>query len=125
MERLVVQVMRGDDDDEKELHKVTRTLRAELLRLDVEDVELLQQNDVPEGAKGLSAIAGWLAIWLNSVAELRNTVGALRDWTTRSQRTVEVTFGADGSDTLKVTGVSSARQDEIITAFLNRHVTSA
>ena len=46
-------------------------------------------------------------------------VAAVRGWTSRTGRTVEVSVGGDA---LKVTGVTSQQQEKIIDAWLARHV---
>ncbi len=42
----------------------------------------------------------------------------LREWTSRTGRTVEVSIGRDK---LKVTGVTARQQDQIIDSWLARH----
>ena len=49
---------------------------------------------------------------------LRAVVAAMRGWTSRTGRTVEVSIGGD---VLKVTAVASQQQREIIDAWLARH----
>lgn len=115
---LTLQVHPMGDDDVGELLDLTSMLRSELLALDVTDVRPLEARTAPEGAKGLAAVAGWLAVQLGSVEALRATVDLIRGWVGRTRREVEVRIG---DDVLKVSGVSSAEQERIIDAWLARH----
>jgi hypothetical protein len=107
------------DDDIEELGQLGRRLRAELLELDIADAEPVSEPE-PEHAKGVSAIAGALAVRLGSSA-LIAVVQKVRDWVGRTGRTVEITI--DG-DTLKVGGISAARQEQLVDAWLARHAPS-
>jgi hypothetical protein len=49
-------------------------------------------------------------------------VARIRDWVSRTGRTVEVTI--DG-DTIKVTGATAQQQETIINAWLARHAPSS
>ena len=118
---LILRVVGADDGDARELAELTGALRGDLLALDVAAVDPVEERDLPERAKGLGSVAGWLAVRLGS-EKLRGVVTAVSDWATRSNRTVEVSFG---SDVLKVTGVTSAQQEKIIEAWLARHGTGA
>ncbi len=61
---LVVQVYPAPDDDASELAELAGLLRGELLDLDVSAVDRLPEEAVPLGAKGVAAVAGWLAVQL-------------------------------------------------------------
>lgn len=116
---LIVRVNLATDGDEEEAAGLARRLRAELLDLDVDAVESVPDGVVPEGAKGLSSLTGALAVRLGA-AGLQAVLGKIRDWVSRSGRSVEVTI--DG-DTVKVTGATSEQQEKIINAWLARHAT--
>lgn len=118
---LLVQVQPVGDDDVGELLDLTSMLRSELLALDVSDVRPLEAAAAPEGAKGLGAIAGWLAVQLGSIEGVRATVDLIRGWVGRTHREVEVRIG---DDVLKVSGATSAEQEKIIDAWLARHAAS-
>ncbi|MGH3916402.1 MAG: effector-associated constant component EACC1 [Pseudonocardiaceae bacterium] len=114
---LLVQVNPADDGDDEETAGLARRLRAELLDLDVDTVEPVPGGMAPEGAKGLSSLAGTLAVrW--GAAGLRAVLTTIRDWVSRNGRTVELTI--DG-DTLKVTRATSEQQEQIINTWLARH----
>lgn len=114
---LVVWVGPAADDDPEELATLARRLRAELLDLDVDQVEPLTEDTAPEDAKGLSSLAGALAVQLGA-ASLKALVARIRDWVSRNGRTVEVTIGGD---TVKVTGATPQQQETLINAWLARH----
>lgn len=115
---LSVRVQPLPDDDPEELAEITGRLRAELLDLDVIAVDPVSEAAEPEHAKGLATVVGWLAVHLRAADALRGVVQTVRSWTGRTDRVVEVSLGGD---TLKVTGVTSAQQEAIISAWLARH----
>jgi len=115
---VLVQVRPTSDEETDELLDLTDGLREELLALDVDDVRPVEDPEAPEGAKGIAAIAGWLAVQLASAEGLRTAVDALRGWATQRRREVEVTIAGD---TLKLSGVSAGEQERIIDAWLARH----
>jgi hypothetical protein len=115
---LRVRVVQAPDGDVAELAELTGLLRAELLDLDVNSVDL-PADDVPPGqAKGLAAVVGWLTVRFGTVEGLRAVVSALCGWVSRTNRVVEISVGGD---VLKLTGVTSEQQDRIIDGWLARH----
>lgn len=115
--RLVVRVCPAPKDDAGALAEFTGLLRGELLDLDVSAVDRLSEEAVPLGAKGVSAIVGWLAVQLGP-EPLRAVLAKLADWVTRSDRAVEVSYGAD---TLKLGRATREQQEKIIDDWLARH----
>jgi hypothetical protein len=116
---LVMQVVPVADSDAEELADLAGQLRAELLGVDAASVGPLPAGAVPEGAKGLDGtLIGWLLVQFGTPDGLRAILAAVRGWTSRTGRTVEVSIGGDA---LKVTGVSSQQQEQIIDAWLARH----
>src|SRR5262249_15977167 len=65
---------------------------------------------VRTGAKGLGTLAGWLVVQFGTLDGLRAALAAVRGWSARTGRTVEVSIGGD---VLKVTGVTSGQQEQI------------
>jgi hypothetical protein len=114
---LIVQVTPAADGDLEETVGLARRLRAELLALDVDTVEPLTADAAPPGAKGLSSLAGALAVRLGA-AGLKAVLVKIRDWASRNGRTVEITI--DG-DTLKLTGATAQQQEQLINVWLARH----
>ena len=119
--QLVLQVNPTPEDDAGELAEMTGWLRAELLDLDVQDVEQLPSEAIPEGAKGIAAVAGWLAVKLGPEA-IRVVLGKVADWVSRNDRVVEVSYGCD---TLKLGRATRQQQEKIIDAWLTRHPASS
>jgi hypothetical protein len=120
-EGLAMRVQPAPGGDAEELAELTGRLRAELLELDVASVEFAVDGQVPGRAKGVGSAVGWLAVRLGNASGLRSVLAVLADWCSRSGRTVEVSCGGD---VLKVTGVSSRQQDQIIDAWLASHSAS-
>jgi hypothetical protein len=118
VDRLILQVLPVADSDAGELADLARRLHAELLGVDAAAVAPLPAEAAPAGAKGLGTLAGWLLVQFGTLDGLRAVVAAVRGWSSRTGRTVEVSIGGD---VLKVTGVTSQQQGEIIDAWLTRH----
>ena len=114
---LILQVCPAPEDDAGELAETTGWLRAELLDLDTGQVGLLPGEDVPPGAKGVAAVAGWLLVELGPEA-LRAVLAKVADWVTRNGRVVEVSYGGD---TLKLGRATREQQEKIIDGWLARH----
>ena len=115
---LVMQVVPMADSDAEELADLAGQLHAELLGVDDASVGPLPAGAVPEGAKGLGDVAGWLAAQFGTLDGLRALVAAVRGFASRTGRTVEVSIGGDP---IKVTGVTSQQQQQLIDAWLARH----
>ena len=115
---LIVQVLPVADSDAEELTDLAGQLYAELLGVDAASVAPLTAEAAPEGAKGLGTLAGWLAVQFGTLDGLRALVAAVGGFASRTGRTVEVSIGGDH---LKVTGVTSQQQGEIIDTWLARH----
>lgn len=114
---LVLQVCPVPGDEAEELVELAGLLRGELLDLDVFAVDRLPDEAVPPGAKGVAAIAGWLAVQLGPEA-LRAVLAKVADWVTRNDRVVEVSYGGD---TLKLGRATREQQEKIIDGWLARH----
>jgi len=121
-EGLTVRVEPIVGSDAEELAEMAKRLQTELLDLDVDAVDPLTVDKVPDHAKGLGTMAGWLAVRFGTIEGLRAVFGAIGAWCVRTNRTVEVSYGAD---VLKVTGVDARQQKQIIDAWLARHAPSA
>ena len=118
---LVLQVLPVADSDAEELAGLAADLHAELLSVDGASVAPLPAEAALEGAKGLGDVAGWLLVQFGTPDGLRALVGGIRGFASRTGRTVEVSIGGDA---LKVSGVTSQQQREIIDVWLARHAPS-
>lgn len=116
--KLTLHVQPNSDDDLEELTKVIMRLRAKLLELDVEKVIPVTESTIPNNAKGIASLAGALIVHLGTLNGLRSVVDAVRNWTSRTNRTIEVSIGGD---VLKLTGVTSQQQEKIIDVWISRH----
>ena len=118
-----MQVVPMADIDAEELADLAGQLHAELITLDNASVGPLAAEAAPAGAKGLDGtLIGWLLVQFGTPDGLRAVLATVRGWTSRTGRTVEVSI--DG-DALKVTGVTSRQQEQIIAAWLARHAPGA
>ncbi|MGH8884432.1 MAG: effector-associated constant component EACC1 [Egibacteraceae bacterium] len=119
--RLNVQIDAGDDADVEELAELTTQLREQLLELDIERADLVTAGPAPAGTRGGEVVAiGALIVSLASSSGLLTAfVGCVQSWVSRLGRR-QVRLEMDG-DVLEVTGISSARQDELIRLWIARH----
>jgi hypothetical protein len=118
---LSVELQAGQDTDAEELAQLVDRLRAELLDLDVDDVQQPAHAEAPAEAKGAGLLAaGELVVQLVASAQaLMSIISGVRSWLGRnSARSVKLTMGGDA---LEVSGVSSAEQDRLIDLWVARH----
>ncbi len=113
---VLVHVSAAGDVDDEELAELVSDLREALLELDVQRAVALTEDDAPDGAKGVAAVAGWLAVTLGPTAA-KAVVERVAAWAGLQGRTVEISLG---QDTLKVAGVSRAEQRRLIDEWLAR-----
>jgi hypothetical protein len=116
--RLVLHVLPVQDSDAEDLADLADQLRAELLDLDVVAVFPVTAGEVPEGAKGIGSVAGWLAAQFGTPDGLRAVMAAVRGFASRTGRPIEVSI--DGN-VLKVGSATAQQQEEIIDAWLSRY----
>jgi hypothetical protein len=116
-EQLILVMHPSSGDDAGDLDELTALLRSELLDMDVQSVEQLSDEEIPEGAKGVADIAGWLVVNLGPDAILA-VVTKVADWVTRNRREVEVSYGGD---TLKLGKATREQQQRIVDAWLARN----
>lgn len=114
---LLVRVHPASGDEREEVAALALRLRAELLELDVDAVQPESEDIAPDGSKSVSGLVSMLTVQLGK-ASLIAVFTKIRDWVSRSGRSVEVTI--DG-DTVKVTGATQEQQEKIINVWLARH----
>lgn len=117
-DRLSVRLIPTNDNDDEELFELGGRLRAELDQLDVLAIEPVTAQDVPEDAKGLAEVLGWVTVVLAATEQLVTVVDLVRGWSERNRQTVEVSI--DG-DVLKLSGATRDQQEQIVAAWLARH----
>jgi hypothetical protein len=111
----------GPAADAEELDELTTQLRRQLLEAGVEGVERIRAGEAPPGTRAVDpmVLGGLVVTLIKSSAGLKVLTGTLQTWVTgRAGRSVELQI--DG-DTLKVTGVTSDQQQELIALFAQRH----
>jgi hypothetical protein len=116
----LVEVCAAGADDE-ELAEAARRLRAELLELDVTGAEPAPAPaGRPEGAKGggVMAVAGLLVQFAGHDV-LTAVISAIQGWLGR-QRSRSVRLTID-SDSIEITGATSAEQARLIELWAARH----
>jgi hypothetical protein len=107
--------------DLEETAELTGQLRRALLELDVDAAEPVPEGQAPPDTKAVEALAlgGLVVSLVNASGVLGSMVEAIQSWVVgRGPRSVRLEL--DG-DVLKVSGVSSRRQDELIKVWLDRH----
>jgi hypothetical protein len=113
----------GPDADDEELERLARSLRAELLELDVDAVEPATAGSAPEGTRALEALAvGALVVRLARHSDkLAGLVRTVRGWIGGSpDRRVRIEL--DG-DVLELTGATDEQRDRLVEAWIERHAT--
>jgi hypothetical protein len=119
LQQLALQIDAGADADDEEVDELTMQLRRQLLDLDVESVDRIPAGEAPPGTRGgpLLLLGGLLVT--HSPEVLKTVVGVVQSWVAGHQgRTVELQLAGD---TLKLTGVSSDQQQQLIALFVQHH----
>lgn len=117
---LRVELHADPDIDAEEMAKLTRRLRGELLDLDVNAVQPAVSGEAPDDAKGVDPLAlSALLVQFTDSGILHSLVNVVRSWLGR-QQLGSITLTLDG-DSLKLRGVSSAEQQQLIDLWVARH----
>lgn len=108
------------DADLEALDELTRSLREELLELDVDSVSAPVAGPAPAGSKGLelAAIGALLVQVRGSVQVVSAVVTAVRSWLQRGSspnRTLKVTV--DGR-TLELSAATAEQQQQVVDEFV-------
>jgi hypothetical protein len=107
-------------DDPEELERLARSLRAELLELDVETVEPVSEA-APDGSRAVDAlVVGALVVRLvRNAAALGAVVRTVRGWV-GPQGDRRVRLEIDG-DVLELSGASDDERERLVNAWIERH----
>lgn len=113
----------GPGADEDELERLARSLRAELVELDVDAVEPAVAGPAPEDARAVEALMlGALVVRLGRNSEaLSSLVRSVRGWLGDGDRKVRIEL--DG-DVLELTGTSTEERQRLVDAWIDRHATA-
>jgi hypothetical protein len=113
--------------DPERLAVLTGYLRAELLRLDVDDVRLLPAGEAPPGARafGADAVDALLIALGQSADALHSVIAVVRDWLPRGHGTGRAVRLELGGDALELSQASAADQERLIGLFVSRHAPGA
>ena len=108
------------DADLEAIDELTRSLREELLELDVDSVSPPTAGPPPPGSKGLelAAIGALLVQVRSSVQMVSTVVTAVRSWLQRGSspnRTLKVTVGGR---TLELSAATAEQQQRIVDEFV-------
>jgi hypothetical protein len=110
--------------DPERLAVLASYLRAELLRLEVENVAALQTGAPPPGTRAseVTAAGGLLVTFGQAAGGLRSVVSVITDWLLRGGNRPGrmVRLELDG-DMLELSQASSTDQERLIELFVNRH----
>jgi hypothetical protein len=120
--QLLVSIETGSESDPEEIEELSRRLRADLLRLDVESVTPIPGPSAPKGAKAGDPVS-WSTLMLTLGASgglLTAVIGMLRDWLLRqpASAVIEVSIGGDS---IKLERGSTEERQRLVEAFLDRH----
>jgi hypothetical protein len=113
----LLQVLPEAGSGPQALEKLRESLTRQLAEVDVESLDTVEQDEVPGDAKGLSVLAGWIAVQV-SLRNLGRLVQSVADWASRNNHAVEIRYG---KDTIIVSGVTSAQQEKLVDEWLDRH----
>ena len=107
-------------DDPEELERLARSLRAELLELDVDAVES-RARTAPDGSRAVDAlVVGALVVRLvRNAAALNAVVRTVRGWLgPHGDRRVRLEL--DG-DVLELSAASDEERERLVSAWIERH----
>jgi Effector Associated Constant Component 1 len=122
----MVEIFEPDADPEA-LDELTRSLRQELLELDVDSVSPVRTEPAPAGSKGLdvAAIGALLVQVAGSVDAVTTIIGAVRSWLHRGSPTGRsLKISIDGH-TLELTSATEDQQQQLIDEFVRALPTSS
>jgi|tagenome__1003787_1003787.scaffolds.fasta_scaffold20681458_2 hypothetical protein len=109
-----------DGADAEEAERLSRRLRVELSRLDVDDVRTVGGAAAPPGAKGVESVGELLVTLSGAGGVLATVVGTIRDWLGRRGNSGSITLTIDG-DSLELSSTTAAERERLIDTFVARH----
>ncbi len=117
---LSVQIASDPDSDEAEVYRLSRELRRELLRLNVDDVVRAADAHPPAGTKaGGTSLADVLIVSVSNSTVIVAMIQLLRGWINRGNgRRVKLKIGKNGID---VGSASPEEQARLIESWIDWH----
>lgn len=108
------------DVDRVGMDEAARSLRSDLLQLDVPDVRSVSAGEAPPGAKGveLAAVGALVVVLQGSVGLVDQVVSTVRAWLRRSpspERTLKLTLNGQ---TLELSAATEAQQQQLVEEFV-------
>jgi hypothetical protein len=116
---LGLQLGLGPAGDEHQLDDMTRQLRAELLELDVEGVDLVDAGMALATAKGFGLVeVGGLIVKLGGGEVLRKVVETVRAWLARdANRSAKLVVSGNA---IELTGLTAKQQQQLIETWIQQ-----
>ena len=110
----------GEEFDAEQIDEATRTLRSELLELDVEDVKTGKGEAPPPGTRGVDAeVIGQLVVGIGpGLVALRQLLETVRGWRT-GQRQLKISVRI-GDDHIELTDASPESESRLVDEFIHR-----
>jgi hypothetical protein len=120
--QLTLQLETADAASSEELDELARGLREELLQLEVHSVEPAQAGPAPAGTRAgdIAEIGNLIVTVAQSAAAIVSLVTAVQSWLNRNRRGTVIL--AVGGDELKLSGLSTKDQRELVNNWIARRV---
>jgi hypothetical protein len=116
-----VHIKLEEEESKDEIDNLTRSLRDDLLNLDVEEVHLLYEKP-PPGSKALDGVAvGSMIVDFVGGVAIQQITQTIQAWTQRNENRSITLETADG-DKIDVKGLSAKDQQKIIDAWVMRQM---
>jgi hypothetical protein len=119
-----LKVMYNDDDDDRDIAEITQRLSRDIDRLDVENVQPVKDENVPENTKtGGAEITGELLITLLGSSGIAvGLVGLVKSWMIREGHKIKFTrTHSNGTvDEIEVTGSNTDQENRLIDMFTKK-----
>jgi hypothetical protein len=124
--RLSLNINPTPEDDAEDLQRLTRQLLQSINKLDVENVNLVKEGEVPKGAKAGDIVA-WGSLLVSLVTSaaagsggvLPTLINTVQSWLTRRQEKRRITIEM-GGDKLELSSISSDEQKRLIDTWVSR-----
>ncbi|OLF19224.1 effector-associated constant component EACC1 [Actinophytocola xanthii] len=122
MAEVLVVLEPDPETDPEDADRLSRSLRAELVELDLAEVRPAPAGTAPEGAKAADPVTlGAAVLALGASGGVFTVlVEALRDWLGRRTGQHRISLTIDG-DTIEIDRATDAQQRALVEAYVRRH----